>query len=219
VLPADNTPAITGSGPAASAEPGNAANNNPAQTQRRIPDATIDAESLAHFALRAKTALMEAGRRAEESITEMTEIILPSDSNALGSAFGGKIMQWIDVCAAITAQRHTRKVVVTASMDDLHFHAPIKVGEVVCLKARVEATFTRSLEVYVDVHSENPVTGEKRHCCSAMLTFVALDEHGKPTAIPPLAMDTPEARARQKEAEQRRASRLANRQRTIQRQR
>jgi acyl-CoA hydrolase len=158
---------------------------------------------------------MEETRSAEESITEMTEIILPSDSNALGSAFGGKVMQWIDVCAAITAQRHTRKVVVTASMDDLHFHAPIKVGEVVCLKARVEATFKRSLEVYVDVHSENPVAATRRHCCSAMLTFVALDAEGKPTPITQLAMDTPVAKARQAEAEARRALRLKNRERTL----
>jgi acyl-CoA hydrolase len=150
-------------------------------------------------------------RRAEESLTEMTEIILPSDSNALGSAFGGKIMQWIDVCAAITAQRHTKRLVVTASMDDLHFHAPIRVGEVVCLHGRVEATYTRSLEVLVDVYSENPVLGSKRRCCSAMLTFVALDDQGKPTAVPKLILDTPEAVTRQAEAEQRRAQRLAAR--------
>jgi len=158
---------------------------------------------------------MKSERRAEESITEMTEIILPSDSNALGSAFGGRVMQWIDVCGAIAAQRHTRSAVVTASMDDLHFHAPIKIGEVVNLKARVEATFKRSLEVYVDVHSENPISGARTHCCSAMLTFVALDEHGKPTSVVPLALDTPEARARQKDAEQRREQRLASRQRTL----
>lgn len=156
---------------------------------------------------------MEQTRKVEDSITEMTEIILPSDSNALGSAFGGKVMQWIDVCAAITAQRHTRRAVVTASMDDLHFHAPIKVGEVVNLRARVEATFRRSLEVYVDVHSENPISGERRHCCSAMLTFTALDAEGKPTAIAPLALDTDEARVRQAEAEMRRAARLERRKR------
>lgn len=150
-------------------------------------------------------------RRAEESLTEMTEIILPSDTNALGSAFGGKVMQWIDVCAAITAQRHTKRLVVTASMDELHFHAPIRVGEVVCLHARVEATYTRSLEILVDVFSENPVLGTKKRCCSATLTFVALDEHGKPTNVPKLILDTPEAVARQKDAEQRKAQRLANR--------
>jgi acyl-CoA hydrolase len=157
---------------------------------------------------------MSSLKRSEESVTEMTEIILPSDSNALGSAFGGKVMQWIDVCAAIAAQRHTRKVVVTASMDDLHFHAPIKVGEVACLTARVAATFSRSLEVHVDVFSENPLSGEKKHCCSAMLTFVALGPDGKPASVPPLALDTEEARARQKEAEARRAQRLLNRKRT-----
>src|SRR4051812_10356486 len=105
----------------------------------------------------------------------MTEGILPSDGNVLGTAFGGKIMQWIDVCAAIVSQRHTHRIAVTASMDELHFLAPIKVGEVVALRGRVNAAFRRSLEIGVEVHSENPFTGERRHCCSALLTFVALD--------------------------------------------
>src|SRR5688572_11317024 len=98
------------------------------------------------------------GKSSRESVTEMTEIVLPSDSNALGSAFGGRVMQWIDICAAIAAQRHCRKIVVTASMDDLHFHAPIRVGMIASLVARVNATFGRSIEVGVDVHSENPLT-------------------------------------------------------------
>jgi acyl-CoA hydrolase len=151
-------------------------------------------------------------KRIEDSVTEMTEIILPSDSNALGSAFGGKVMQWIDICAAITAQRHTRKAVVTASMDDLHFHAPIRIGHIAVLRASVRATFSRSLEINVEVHSENPLTGERKHCCSAFLTFVALDPSGRPTAVPPLLLETPEEQARHAEAEARRAQRLANKQ-------
>lgn len=146
-------------------------------------------------------------------ITEMNEVVLPSDSNALGSAFGGKVAQWIDICGAIAAQRHCRSVVVTASMDELHFHAPIRVGMVANLQGRVVATFGRSVEVTVDVHSEDPLTGERKHCCSALLTFVALGADGKPSQVPKLALDTPAARARQEEAEARRAVRLENRRR------
>ena len=157
---------------------------------------------------------MQQAETSESSVTEMTEIILPSDSNALGSAFGGRVMQWIDICASVSAMRHCRKVVVTASMDELHFHAPIRVGEVTTLRGEVLATFKRSLEVKVTVHSENPLTRERRHCCSALLTFVALDGAGRPTTVPALRLDTPEAERRQAEAEARRAHRLANRKRS-----
>jgi acyl-CoA hydrolase len=151
---------------------------------------------------------------SQESITEMTETVLPGDGNVLGSAFGGKVMQWIDICAAIAAQRHCRKIVVTASMDELHFHAPIRVGMIASLRARVQATFAHSLEVAVDVHSENPLTGERRHCCSSLLTYAALDEHGRPAPVNALVLETDDDRARQKEGEARRAYRLANRTRS-----
>lgn len=153
-------------------------------------------------------------KTTRESVTEMTEIILPSDGNSLGSAFGGKVMQWIDICAAIAAQRHCRMAVVTASMDELHFHAPIRVGMIASLHAKVHGVFRRSLEIGVEVHSENPITGERRHCCSAFLTFVALDDAGRPAEVPPLLAETPEDSARQSEAEVRRAQRLANRRKT-----
>lgn len=149
--------------------------------------------------------------------TEMTEIILPSDSNALGTAFGGKVMQWIDVCAAIEAQRYCRSSVVTASMDDLHFHAAIHVGQVATIRAEVNATFKHSLEVGVEVHGENPITGERRHCCSAMLTFTAVDADRKPHPVPPMRLETPEAVARQADAERRRAGRLARRKKMLER--
>jgi acyl-CoA hydrolase len=152
------------------------------------------------------------GKRSAESITSMTEIVLPSDSNALGTAFGGRVISWIDICAAITAQRHCRSKVVTASMDEVHFHAPIRVGMVACLDAIVTATFRRSLEVTVEVHSENPETGERRHCCSARLTFAALDDQFQPTAVPPLLVETEAEFELQREAEKRRAERLAHRQ-------
>ncbi|MEQ9502132.1 MAG: acyl-CoA thioesterase [Deltaproteobacteria bacterium] len=150
-------------------------------------------------------------KRPADSITQMTEIILPSDSNALGGAFGGRVMQWIDVCGAVAAQRHCRKTVVTASMDELHFRAPIRMGHVACLEARVNAAFSRSLEVEVVVHSENPLTGERRLCCDAFLTFAALDDDFKPTSVPPLLSESEDEIARADEAAKRRAKRLEGR--------
>lgn len=149
-----------------------------------------------------------------ESTTRMNELVLPSDANVLGTAFGGKVMQWIDICAGMAAIRHARKVMVTASMDELHFHAPIRVGDLACLTARVNATFARSLEVGVEVHSENPLTGERRHCCSALLTFTAITAEGRPDAVPPLLLETQEDRDEQEAASARRRHRLANRRRT-----
>lgn len=158
--------------------------------------------------------IQETPKPASESMTEMTEIVLPSDGNALGTAFGGKVMQWIDVCAAISAMRHCRKIVVTASMDELHFHAPIKVGEIAHLTARVNAAFKHSLEVGVEVYSEQPVTGVRRHTCSALLTFAALDAEGATTTVRPLLPETDADRATQAAAAARREIRLANKRRT-----
>jgi acyl-CoA hydrolase len=148
-------------------------------------------------------------KKSADSVTVMNEIVLPSDSNALGTAFGGKVMQWIDVCAAMAAQRHCRRRVVTAAIDELHFEAPIRVGEIASMRAEVTATFRRSLEVAVEVYGEDPVRGERRRCCSAFLTFTALDDASRPTEVPPLALETEEARRRAEEAEARRAHRLA----------
>ncbi len=143
-----------------------------------------------------------------ESYSEMTEIVLPSHTNPLGTAFGGQVMAWIDICAGIAAQRHARQVVVTASMDDLHFRSPIHKGEFVVLKAQVNRSFHTSMEVGVRVEAENPLTGERRHCSSAYLTFVALDESGHRVHIPPLTPETDEEKRRYEEAAERRRYRL-----------
>lgn len=148
---------------------------------------------------------------ARDSYVEMTEIVLPSHANPLGTAFGGQIMAWIDICAGIAAQRHARQIVVTASMDDLHFLAPIHVGEVVVLKAQVNRVFHTSLEVGVNVESEMPLTGERRHCSSAYLTFVALDEEGNRVPIPDVRPETETQKRRYAEAEERRRFRLQRR--------
>lgn len=148
---------------------------------------------------------------ARESVVEMTHMLLPSDANPLNAAFGGKVMEWIDICAAIAAQRHCRQVVVTASMDDLHFHAPIKVGWTVTLHGRVLAAFRTSVEVGVLVHAENSITGERVLATSALLAFVALDSYGRKVAVPPLALETDAEREAFREVEERRAQRLERR--------
>jgi len=138
----------------------------------------------------------------------MTESVLPGDGNPLGTAFGGKIAQWIDVAAAVACQRHCRRRVVTASMDDLHFLLPIRVGMIVELRAQVNAVFRTSMEAGVRIESEDPLTGERRHVCSAFLTFVAQDEHGHPVELPPLEPEDDEDRRRARDAADRRALRL-----------
>jgi acyl-CoA hydrolase len=138
----------------------------------------------------------------------MTETVLPGDGNSLGTAFGGKIAQWIDIAAAIACQRHCRSRVVTASMDDLHFLQPIKVGMIVELRAQVNAAFRTSMEAGVRIESEDPLTGERRHSCTAYLTFVAQDADGKPAQVPPLELETEEDRQRHTDANERRAIRL-----------
>lgn len=139
----------------------------------------------------------------------MTQMILPSDANPLNAAFGGRVMEWIDICGGIAAQRHCRQVVVTASMDDLHFHAPIRVGWIVTLRARVLAAFHTSMEVGVTVMAENPFTGEHHLTTSALLTFVALDHNGNKVRVPPLIIGSRIDRRALDEAHLRRDERLA----------
>ena len=148
-------------------------------------------------------------RKGSDSVVEMTQLLLPGDANALGAAFGGSVMGWIDICAAVSAQRHARQTVVTASMDDLHFHAPIKVGFQVILRARVIAAFKSSMEVGVTVHAENPLTGERQLTTSALLTFVALDAEGRKLPVPPLVLENDVERLAADEAMARRAERLS----------
>lgn len=148
-------------------------------------------------------------KNPKETEVVMTQLILPPDANNLNAAFGGKVMEWIDICGAVAAQRHCRQVVVTASMDDLHFHAPIKVGWVALLHARVLAAFRTSMEVGVTVHAENPLTGERHLTTSALLTFVAIDKDGGRVPVPPVKADTDAEREVVREAEARRTQRLA----------
>jgi acyl-CoA hydrolase len=147
-------------------------------------------------------------RAQATSVTQMTEYVLPQHTNALGGVFGGQIMAWIDLCAAICAQRHAGRMAVTAFVDDLAFQEPVKVGEVVRLEARVTATFRTSMEIEVVVEGEHAATGRRWPCVTARLTFVGIDETGKPAQIPSLLLETLAQRASQAAGESRREARL-----------
>ncbi|MBP3952901.1 acyl-CoA thioesterase [Bacillus suaedae] len=132
------------------------------------------------------------GKKASESRTELTDLVLPPDTNFLGTIFGGNVMAYVDKVASICAMRHARAMVVTASSDSLDFIAPIRAGEAICLVGYVTYTRTTSMEVYVKVEAENLVTGDRRLTATSYLTFVALDDDGKPTPVPPVIPETEE---------------------------
>lgn len=148
------------------------------------------------------------GKPVRNSVVERVEMVLPNDANPLGNMLGGRVMHLIDITAAIAAQRHSRSNVVTASMDELDFHYPIKVGSLIVLKASVNYTGRTSMEVGVKVFSENTLTGEQRHTSSAYLTFVALGADGRPALIAPVIPETEEEKRRFEEARNRRSLRL-----------
>jgi len=141
----------------------------------------------------------------------MTEIVLPNDANVHGSVLGGRVMHLIDICGAVAAQRHASRGVVTACIDDIEFLHPARVGQVLVLKASVNSAARTSMEVGVKVWSEDPRSGERKHTASAFLTFVAVDDAGRPAEVPPLAPETPEEMRRHADAERRRAMRLQRR--------
>jgi acyl-CoA hydrolase len=125
-----------------------------------------------------------------QSLTINTEVVLPNDTNHVGNLFGGKLMQWVDITAAIAAQRHCGRVVVTAAINHVSFDHPIKQNSVVTLEAKVSRAFSSSMEIYVDVYVENPATGAKTKCNEAILTFVAIDQNGSPLPVPALVPET-----------------------------
>jgi acyl-CoA hydrolase len=152
-------------------------------------------------------------KRWQDSATETVQVVLPNDSNPLGFMLGGSVMHLIDITGAIACHRHTNTLALTAAVDGLEFVHPIKVGDMVILKARVTATFHTSLEVEVEVFSEEILTGLRRPTSRAFLTFVSIDSHGKPQPVSPLLLETPEDEARSREAGARRQARLSARRR------
>ena len=147
-------------------------------------------------------------KTVKASQVEMIEIVFPNDANPLGNIFGGRVMQLIDIVGSVSAMRHARSAVVTASMDRLDFLSPAYVGEILVLHASVNYVANTSMEVGVKVMAENPLTGERRHTGSAYLTYVSIDSKGQPLRIPPLIVETAEERRRYSEAEGRRKRRL-----------
>jgi acyl-CoA hydrolase len=135
-------------------------------------------------------------KTASESLSMNTEIVLPNDTNTLGNLMGGRLLHWMDICAAISAHRHCKRVVVTASVNNVSFTQPIKIGSIVTIQAKVSRAFSTSMEVFIDVWVEDAVTGVKKKCNEAIYTFVAVDQHGAPLPVPELVPETPEEKSR-----------------------
>jgi acyl-CoA hydrolase len=150
-------------------------------------------------------------KRADESATEMVQVVLPNDANPLGFMLGGSVMHLIDIAGAIASHRHARTRVVTAAVDELQFLHPVKVGDLIILKAHVTCAFTTSMEVQVDVFSEEALSGKRQLTSRAFLTFVAIGADGKRVPAPPLIVDTDDERRVCQEAKLRRQERLKRR--------
>lgn len=147
-------------------------------------------------------------RPVSRSRVEMTQLVLPQFANAQGHLFGGQMVSWIDICAAIAAQRHAGAYVVTVSIDAVHFIAPVLQGHTVVLRGQVNAAFNTSMECGVSVWAEHPLTGERVRAAKAYTTFVALDEQNRPQPVPALELETDTDRRRARDAELRRTQRL-----------
>jgi acyl-CoA hydrolase len=141
----------------------------------------------------------------------MVELVLPNDANTMGNVLGGRVLHWIDLAAAIVAHRHARTEAVTASMDEVSFLAPIHVGQIAVIAARMTYVGRSSMEIRVDVQSEDLMSGERRNTSTAYLTFVAVDKSGHPAPVPPLILETEEEKREARAAETRRAKRLQSR--------
>lgn len=147
--------------------------------------------------------MMKGKKTSEESKVEMRQIVMPHHSNPRNTIFGGVVMSWIDTTAAMVAQRHSNTSVVTAHINSISFKAPIKVGDHVLIQAKINYSATSSMAIGVKVTAENPLTGECRHTTSAYLTFVALDDVGRPTPVPQLKIVSKEDKRRFEEARRR----------------
>jgi len=143
----------------------------------------------------------------ETSVT-MVQVMMPQDANPAGNVHGGNIMKLIDTAAGVVAGRHARRNAVTASIDKLEFHNPVFIGDVLFLKASINMAGNTSMEIGVRAEAENSITGEVRHTASAYLTFVALNEAGKPAGVPGLIPETDEEKRRNREAMARKKARL-----------
>jgi acyl-CoA hydrolase len=150
-------------------------------------------------------------KRVRDSQVITTNLVLPNDTNQLGNLLGGTLMHWIDITAAIASQRHAERVCVTASVDELNFHYPIKLGDIVTLQASINRAFRTSMEVGVVVTAQSMTGHESRRANNAYLTFVAVDEAGHPVEVPPVTPETGDEQRRFEDALIRRELRLQRR--------
>ena len=153
-------------------------------------------------------------RSVQDSLVQMTEIVMPEDTNPRGTVFGGRVLALIDKCAAVVAMRHSHFEVVTVNVDSVTFHNKVRVGDILLLGGRLNAVFDSSMEIEVDVCSEDPRSGDRRLTTTAYVTMVAVGDGGRPTAAPPLEATTAEDRERVERASERRRSRLTQRLKT-----
>jgi acyl-CoA hydrolase len=151
---------------------------------------------------------MKDGKFPGESLTVMTEIVLPNDTNALNNLRGGRILHWMDIASAIAAGKHSNAVVVTASVDNVSFENPIKIGDVVTITAKVTRVFNTSLETHISVWAENLPSQTRYKCNEAFYTFVALDSNGRPRKVTPLVPESDEDKRLFTDALRRRELRL-----------
>ena len=131
-------------------------------------------------------------RKAIDTLSIATKVVLPNDTNTLGNLFGGELLAWMDVIASVAAHRHCRRVVVTASVNHVSFKKPIKQASIVTLEAKVSRSFYSSIEIIIDVFVEDQVTGAREKCNDAIYTFVAVDQHGGPIQVPELIPESKE---------------------------
>ena len=134
--------------------------------------------------------------KAIDTLAITTKIVLPNDTNTLGNLFGGQLLAWMDVIASVSAHRHSKRVVVTASVNNVSFQKPINHASIVTLEAKVSRAFNSSMEVFLDVFVEDAVTGQREKCNEAIYTFVAVDQNGNPLQVPELIPETEEEKTR-----------------------
>ncbi|NMB33020.1 MAG: acyl-CoA thioesterase [Clostridium sp.] len=163
-----------------------------------------------HDILREKSGQPE-GRTPNSSQVEMTELVLPNDTNLLGNLLGGRLMHWIDIAGAMAASRHSNATVATVALDSLDFRHPARMGELVMLKAKLTWVGRTSMEVRVSAYAENLKTGDVILTNRAFITFVALDDEGKPIPVPRLVLETEEERQMFEGGAKRRSERLKRR--------
>ena len=157
----------------------------------------------------------KTGKKVSESVLSMTELVLPNHTNQLGKLLGGQLMHWIDICAALCAAKHNQRVCVTASVDRIDFHHPINLGDAVTLQASVNRVFKTSMEVGVTVFAEKFTEGKRVHSNTAYLTFVGLDDSGKPVEAINVIPESPDEMRRYEEALLRRQNRLKQRSKNL----